>query len=191
MQFQAFDPEIEVNGQTILSVVKGMLTGGWLGEKMLRDEGIDEPKPGEWYGQQAWLNAFRNISEKVGALTLRKIGNSIPETADWPPQINDVHGALASIDVAYHLNHRKQGTILFDLETGAMSEGIGHYTYATAGDAEGRMVCENPYPCEFDLGIIQAAANKFKPEGAAVVVEHEAGSCRKDGAEACAYHVSW
>jgi hypothetical protein len=191
MQFKAFEPEVEVNGQTVLAVVAGMKSATWVAERMLAAEGIVEPKPHEWYSQQAWLNAFRAIGERVGDLTLRKIGNSIPENADWPPGVSDVPGALASIDIAYHLNHRLHGDVLMNLETGEMSEGIGHYGFTATDDHTGVMVCRNPYPCEFDRGIIEAAAIKFRPIGSNIKVEHAPGPCRKRAAEACTYDIHW
>jgi hypothetical protein len=191
MQFQAFDPDVEVNGQTVLAVVAGMKSATWVAERMLAAEGIVDPQPNEWYGQQAWLNAFKAISERVGGLTLRKIGNSIPENADWPPDVSDVPGALASIDVAYHLNHRLHGHVLMNLETGSMSEGIGHYGFAAIDDHAASMTCRNPYPCDFDRGIIEAAALKFRPVGSNLKVDHAAGDCRKKGAESCTYEVHW
>jgi len=191
MQFQAFDPSIEVNGQTVLAVVKGMPLAPWLAEQILASEGVSNPQPGEWYSQQAWLNAFRIVSEKVGPLTLHKIGQSIPDNADWPPGIDDIHAALASIDVAYHLNHRRGTTVLMDLETGTMEEGIGHYAYEGVDDTHGTMVCENPYPCDFDSGIIEATARRFQTPDAALTIVHGPKSCRKRGDESCTYHISW
>jgi hypothetical protein len=190
MQYKALDPEIEVNGQTVLSVVKGAGSAGWLVEKMLADQGIVDPQPGEWYSQQAWLDAFRTISDKVGVLTLHKIGASIPESADWPPDVTGIHEAMASIDIAYHLNHRRHGVALIELATRTMHEGIGHYTYSRAGETEGLMECDDPYPCDFDRGIIEATAGTFKPPEATVRVLHGSG-CRKQGAPSCVYHIMW
>ncbi len=51
------------------------------------------------------------------------------------------------------------------------------------------MVCENPYPCAFDRGIIQAMAARFEP--AAQVKHVDLGGCRKKAAESCSYLVSW
>lgn len=191
MQFQSFDPDVEVNGQTVLAVVAGMKSATWVAERMLAAEGIDAPRADEWYSQQAWLNAFRAISDRVGGLTLRKIGNSILENADWPPNVSDVPGALASIDVAYHLNHRPHGDVLMDLGTGTMGEGIGHYGFTAIDQHTGVMVCRNPYPCDFDFGIIEAAATKFRPVGSNLRVTHVVGDCRKRGAESCTYEIVW
>ena len=87
-QFVAFAPEVEVNGETVLSVVDGM---GFLKDRgiaILAENGIINPRPGNWYPQQSWLNAFRSISEKIGPKTLFMIGKSIPENAQWPPDVD-------------------------------------------------------------------------------------------------------
>ena len=55
------------------------------------------------------------------------------------------------------------------------------------------MICKNPYPCDFDKGIIKAVAKKFKPKDSVnIIVEHdESAPCRKKGADSCTYLVSW
>ncbi|MFH0875027.1 MAG: hypothetical protein V1859_03755 [archaeon] len=190
-QYKAFNTQVEVNGETILSVVKGMVAQD-MAVKILADNKINNPKPGNWYSQQNWLNAFRNIGEKISSLALLEIGKKIPDNAQWPPQIKTIDQALSSIDVAYHLNHRLNGRIMFDPATGNMQEGIGHYGYEKTGSKTAKMVCNNPYPCEFDRGIIQSVALKFKPEGSRPVVLHDdTKPCRKKGADSCTYNISW
>jgi len=130
----------------------------------------------QWYSQQSWLDAFRIIAEKIGPRTLFRIGQKIPGNAVFPPQINDVHSALQSIDLAYHANHKNFG-----------SEGIGHYIYQKTGEKEAMITCDNPYPCDFDIGIITAMAKKFS-HFAKVRHEHV---CRKDGYKTCTYTVKW
>lgn len=91
-EFIAFTPGIEVNGQTVLSVVEGS-TIKKSAYKYLAKCGIDNPVPGQWYSQQSWLDAFRAIATEVGHMTLYQIGRKIPENADWPPQVRDIHDA--------------------------------------------------------------------------------------------------
>jgi hypothetical protein len=190
-EFVAFTPGVEVNGQTVLSVVEGCAIKK-SALRHLSKNGIVDPEPGKWYSQQAWLDAFRSIATEVGHNTLLLIGRKIPENAAWPPQVIDIHGALASIDIAYHMNHRINGKVLFDPATGVLTEGIGHYGYRKIDDHTARMVCHNPYPCDFDRGIIESAANKFKAAGFRVTVVHDdQAHCRKTGAAECSYTVSW
>lgn len=191
-EYQAIVKDAEVNGETVLSVVSGMEIFKQEALKILSDNGIKDPKPGQWYPQQSWLNAFRSISNSVGRNTLFLIGKKIPESAQWPPFVNSIETALASIDIAYHMNHRIKGTVLFDPKSGKMTEGIGHYNFSKVGERNVKMICDNPYPCDFDRGIIEAAAKKFKPDDAVINIAHDASqTCRSKGGGACTYIVTW
>ncbi len=177
-QFKAFSEGVEVNGETVLSIVDGMGAMRFMAMQILKDVGIVDPKPGQWFPQQAWLDAFKKISESIGANTLLQIGQKIPENAQFPPQIDSIDKALAAIDVAYHMNHRKGE--------------IGSYGYASDGPNKATLVCSNPYPCDFDRGIINAMARRFAPKGVTPKVVHDdTAACRRKGGESCTYHVSW
>jgi hypothetical protein len=176
--FKAYDTKVEVNGETVLSVVDGMGAFKDRALKILADCGIPNPAPGQWYPQQSWLNAFKKISDTIGPNTLYSIGVRIPENAKFPPQIDTVDKALTAIDMAYHMNHRNGE--------------IGHYNFEKLGENSARVVCPNPYPCDFDRGIVEAMARKFKPAGRVLVVDHdEKAPCRKKGGDSCTYNVSW
>ncbi|MBI5835974.1 MAG: hypothetical protein HZB25_01905 [Candidatus Eisenbacteria bacterium] len=128
--------------------------------------------------QQSWLDAFREIAEKTGPATLRAIGRRIPDTAIWPPEVNSIPAALTSIDVAYHMNHR--------------GGEVGSYHFELLGARSGRVVCDNPYPCSFDLGIVERTVAKFAPPGTNPLVRHDpAASCRETGGTSCTYLVEW
>ena len=177
-QFYALAPGVEVNGAAVLSVVRGMVAFEDMALGILAAHGIVAPKEGEWYPQQAWLDAFREIAERIGGSTLKTIGRSIPNTALWPPDVDTIEKALASIDVAYHLNHR--------------GGEIGHYVLVETAPRSAKMVCGNPYPCQFDLGIIEATAKKFAPRGVSPLVRHDdTQECRNTGGESCTYNISW
>jgi hypothetical protein len=197
MQFIAFEPGIEVNGQTVFSIVDGLGHFKSIAKDVLLSAGIGSEVDGElkidingWYSHDAWLKAFEVISKEIGDYTLKQIGLKIPENAQFPPWVKDIDSAIRSIDIAYHMNHRKNGKPLFDINTGEMTEGIGHYGYKRIPDQ--KMIvseCINPYPCAFDLGIITAMAKKF--EISASVMHDDSKSCRKNGANGCTYIVTW
>jgi hypothetical protein len=177
-QFQAFSPQVKVNGQTVLSVIKGMGAFKESAAKILQRNGIPDPQPMGWYPQQAWLNAFREIAQTIGASTLHQIGLSIPGSAKFPPGVNTIEKALESLDVAYHLNHQ--------------GGEIGHYQFSKTGPKQVVMTCRNPYPCEFDRGIILAIARQFQSAGTVVRVQHDAAKpCRTKQGDSCTYLVSW
>lgn len=190
-QFKALNPEMEVNGQTVLSIVNGLGEMKSMGLRILKRNNIHDPEPHNWYSQQDWLNAFKYFAEKVGPNTLFLIGNSIPENADFPADIDNIEKALPSLDIAYHMNHRLNGEQLFNPENGQMKEGIGHYLHKKIDDNKAEIICDNPYPCDFDMGIIDAIAKKFKYDGSFTKVVHAYGSCRKNGDDHCRYVVSW
>jgi hypothetical protein len=198
MQFKAAESGIEVLGQTVYAVVDGFGAFSMIGSKYLADVGLGSLGPDGviqlvnegWYAQERWLTAFERISREIGDSALHLIGKRIPLNAVFPPWVTDVDSAIRSVDVAYHLNHRKQGQVMFDLEKGTMLEGIGHYGYAREDGAKPRIVsrCDNPYPCAFDQGILTSMTQRFARSGR---VEHAPGDCRKQGAETCTYVVTW
>lgn len=198
MQFVSFEPGIEVNGQTVYSIFDGFATFKTIAGDILESEGIGTMSKEEgflldsaaWYPQDNWLRAFQRVAEKLGDPVLFSIGRKIPENAIFPPWVIDIDSAIRSIDVAYHLNHRKNGTVMFDPQTGTMLEGIGHYGYQrTEGKNEIISVCENPYPCHFDRGILTTMALRFQP--AARIRHDDTRSCRNKGGQSCTYVVVW
>jgi len=199
MEFQPFESGIEVNGQTVWSIVDGFMLSKATPTRVLLEEGIGtlgpdgvvRIDPAAWYSQEAWLRAFQKISNALGMQVLLNIGKRIPENAIFPPWVVDVESAIRSIDIAYHLNHRKGGKVMFDLNTHEMLEGIGHYGFERPHPTKPLIVseCRNPYPCAFDRGILSAMARRFAPT--ATVVHLDEHVCRRTGAEACTYHVKW
>lgn len=167
-----------VNGQTVLAVVKGMGAFAGSGSDILSRHGIKAIDPAGWYPQQAWLDAFQEIAASIGPRTLSQIGMSIPNNAKFPPGIDNVEKALASIDVAYHMNHR--------------GGEIGHYTFTKTGERSGVMVCQNPYPCVFDSGLVEAMVRRFLPAGGTPKVAHDASKpCRAKQGNSCTLLISW
>jgi hypothetical protein len=74
-----------------------------------------------------------------------------------------------------------------------MREGIGHSGFEEAEKAKAKMICNNPYPCDFDRGSVEAVAKRFKPAGssAARVTHDDSAPYRKKGGDACTYLVEW
>lgn len=175
---KTFSPNIQVVGATVLSLLNGLGPFKVTGEKILAVNGIADLKPDGWYPLQNWLNALKEIAKKMGISTLMAIGKMIPDNAQWPPQIDSIEKGLASIDVAYHMNHR--------------GGDVGYYRFKKTGLQEGKMVCKNPYPSDFDQGIIQAVARRFAAPGTSPTVKlDESAPTRKKGADSCTYLIKW
>jgi len=193
VSYKTFEHGIEVNGSTMMSVIAGFGDFRALADRALSNAGLSDivDSPTSWYPQQAWLDAFKAISEKVGASVLLKIGKEIPVHAELPPTMNSIETVLPGIDVAYHMNHRNiKGEILFDPNRAKpMLEGIGHYGFEQKEGNKAVMVCNNPYPCDFDRGLIDAFASRFKPLSR--VTHDDSEPCRKQGANTCTYIIEW
>lgn len=181
-QFISFAPNVEVNGETVLTMVNAF--PDYIREvslQYLAENGIKKPKPGRWYSQQAWLDCFRQISLNFGPSTLFQIGKNIPQNAQFPADINSLEKALSSINIAYKMNHRKGE--------------IGYYKLLRfdAANQQAYMECKNPYPCHFDRGIITAMVRKYNPSGYPYgVVELEPQRVgRLNGANASCYIIKW
>jgi hypothetical protein len=191
MQFVAFDERVEVSGKSVLAVVHGM--GAWedTGRRILARTGIEDPVVTGWYPQQAWLDAFKEIAEKIGNRTLFSIGKKIIARGEFPPDVATVGQALERLDIGYHRHHRIEGRVLFDPVTRTLGEGIGHYRARLDGDRSATLTVDTPLPCAFDRGAVTAIAERFKPEGSVVIRIGHGRACRGRDAAECVYEVEW
>jgi hypothetical protein len=198
MQFKAFEPGVEVFGGCVETFLEAFKLFPSLALKRLVAQGIGTMKGKNdveidrqgWYPLEKWLAAYEDFATSVGPRAVFQMGQHVPRYAVFPPTVNDIHSALASVDVAYHMNHRKNGKVMFDPATGQKLKGIGSYGYkAVPGKKEVISVCENPYACEFDRGILSTMASRF--EKSARVVHDDRAPCRKNGADSCTYMTTW
>ena len=180
--YEAFDQNVEINGQTVLTIVEegmGRFSETYRERAIatLAAEGISDPERKEWYPQQAWLNAFETMAEKLQPHVLDRLGEQLPEIANWPNEFETVPEGLQSIDEAYQRNHR--------------GGEIGHYRFEQTGDRAGEVTCYNPYPCPFDRGLIRGVAKQYASVDAFVFIEETGETCRRDGDDTCVYTVYW
>ena len=173
--YKALDPNVEVIGAAIMAITNSM---GDAAAPILKKHSLYPLVYENWYKQQDWLNAFSEISAE-SFMNLVAVGLKIPDSAVWPPDIQTVHDALSSINVAYNMNHRYGE--------------IGGYHYEKTGETSGKMICDNPYPSDFDYGIIYRTVQKFTdPENSNFVVRVDASQpTRKRGESSCTYLITW
>lgn len=173
-EFVSFEPDVEVQGGVLAAWIAG--TQGKI-MPYLDKHGITEVSPTGWYKLQAALDALHEFSRMS---SLFNAGLLIPEHAVFPPGIETLHDVLAALNVAYHMNHRNGE--------------IGTYKLTVIDDHHLQMVAENPYPCEFDVGLLAYLARHFPVNGtdAEVTIIHDPDApCRKNGAHSCTFHLTW
>ena len=174
-EYVAFEPQVQVKGAAILATLLGV--GRDLVDPVARKCGLVDIQENEWYLQQAWLDTLKSLDENRtgGTLNMVSVGLTVPDTANWPTDIDSIEAALFSIDVAYHMNHRNGE--------------IGQYRAQQINEHLIDVICDNPYPCDFDYGIIYGVARRFRPKDMGFSITHDPGTCRRRGDKACVYHV--
>jgi hypothetical protein len=195
---QMYYAGIENSGIGVKVIVAGFGNFSLLASKYLAEEnlgrtdasGILEIDPDQWYPVENFRRALKKIAGEVGEQVVKLVGQEIPKNAVFPPHINSIETALASLDAAMHMGHRKLGMPMFDMDTGRIEEGIGHLAYEkTPGKNEIIMRCDSPYPCAMDLGLVTAMAQRFQPR--ARVVHEPKPLCKDHGGTRCKYTVTW
>ncbi|WP_226482453.1 4-vinyl reductase [Natrinema amylolyticum] len=171
--------DAEVIGRSPLSyIAAGESVSSFVGKQItskLAEYGLEDIESDEWYPLEIPLAMLYDMRDEYGAVRMQNMGQNVPQHVEFPPELTEVDNALRAIDTAYHQNHR--------------GSEIGFYEFQTEGSSEGVMTCENPYPCEFDKGLIRGVAKKFANNP--VEVEEVGDQCRSDGDQCCEYRIKW
>ncbi|MGH1335826.1 MAG: hypothetical protein ACRBFS_06830 [Aureispira sp.] len=156
---KVFDTTGKVLGQALLTSIMGLPTFAQNNMlKTLATLGIPDPDPKAWYDLQIALDFYDKVTEDFGPNTLFDLGKAVPEKAVFPSGVDSIDSGMNLIDTAYNMNH-KEGD-------------IGFYKLISH-DVENKKIimhCYNPYPCNFDRGLLTAMARKFKT-GVRVIVD--------------------
>jgi hypothetical protein len=170
----------KVNGAVLKAYLSAFGPYQKRGEQVLcKQFGVDEiiGAPDAWYPLPEFFKALAEFQKQFGQEFMRKVGQGIFANAVFPPGIDSLEKAMAMINEAYYMNHQ--------IEPGA----IGGYQWKQDGPGKGTMVCDNPYPCHFDFGILEVIAKTFNPK--AKVTHVEGGACRHKDGDSCTYLVEW
>ncbi len=187
---------VEVQGGVILGFLQGMGVFKQTALKILNEHGISDPKASRWYPLEPLQLVFKKMEDEGRSSTLKLIGAAVINTAQWP-EIKSLGKSLCSLDISYHMNHRRNGKECFDPRTGKVIESkLGHCILVPPNRNGGNraiLINASFYPCEFVLGMVQALAHKFKPKECShyAKVRHDPVECRKKGKETCRYIIEW
>lgn len=196
MNIEQVEPDIEINRTGVEVVVDGFRGFTLLAHQIMIAEGVGTddgegtlvlPK-GAWLNLRKYLKSLRRIEQEIGSQVLVDGGQTVPKHANLPPTITDIHSALGSLDIAYHMNHRRHGETLFNPANGTMTEGIGHYRFnAKPGESKIEIVTDTPYPCAYDKGVVLGMAQRFKSNAQLA----HGPACRSKGGASCTYTLTW
>jgi hypothetical protein len=174
-------PRIEIWGGCLLGMARGLESQGVAWPQVLEllgRSGIFQPQKEAWYPLPNHLAFLAEVEREHGREVLRVMGRFVPDAARFPPEPDTLEQALHLLDVAYQVNHRRGN--------------IGRYHCQSLAPGHAEMLCENPYPCELDQGILERILERFGGAREALSVTHRSGPhCRRLGAKACLYDLRW
>lgn len=174
--YQTFHPNNEAKGAAILAAMAAL--DAKQVKKLMEANGIESVDAETWYPQELELNILKSINSQ-NFLDMVSVGMKIPEIAAFPPNITDVHGALGLLDAAYHMNVR--------------GPEVGEYRYEKTGERSATVTAYNPYPSDFDYGLIYSLVKRFRPNDskAVLVKRDDTMANRNNGGDSCVYHITW
>ena len=179
IEFEVRSDGIQVCGKVLDTFLTALGPFRSRGERVLaRACGVDKVDTAgdQFYPQRGYMEALKEFQGQFGPDFLQNVGALIFEKAIFPPDIASAAQALAICDTAYQMNHRNADGLI----------GGYHWTPAPTG---GRMVCDNPYPCSFDKGILYGMLRRFGVQGS--ILHESPQTCRHLGAQTCTYLVEW
>ena len=179
-EFRIEAGKAQVNGKVVETYMAAMGPYAGRGEQVLkRNLGVAELvyDGTTFYALDSFLKTLEEFQSQLGQPFLKSMGKFIFSKAEFPPDITTLEGAMNLLNTAYYMNHQT--------EPGA----IGAYAWRAESDHRGTMVCDNPYPCAFDQGLLETIAKRFVPE--ARVTHDPAQGCRHDQGDVCVYTIEW
>ncbi len=175
-EYITFDPANEIIGHGALANITALDRDDI--QHFLQKHNLTDIEPDSWYPHQPIMDLLRDINE-ANFLNLVAVGMNVPKVAAFPPHIDSIEKALGMLDIAYQMNHR--------------GPDIGYYHFESTGERSGKMICKNPYPSDFDYGLVYALVKNFRPADSVdfSVVRDETVKNRTTGGDTCVYHIEW
>jgi hypothetical protein len=151
MDFICTDPKAMVRAANVRATLDAFQLVPTMGQRLIARHRLDlqELTPDKFVPVQRWLDALKEIQERVGTTVVRQVGTRIIENADFPPSFPSVEAILKGLDAIYHLNHRGE---------------VGHYH---CDERTGALVirCETPYPRHFEWGLVEGICRNKAARG--------------------------
>lgn len=172
---------LETQGSCVMSFLLAFPNHKEIFLSILERNRIKDVKHNSWHPTSSVLGAFEEITNSFSEFFLFEIGKCLPKTVKFPEKISCLESALRSINLAYHMNHRHGNPGYYKLLTFNKDSRVATFE------------CHNPYPSEFDRGIIYKIVERFKPKDSKEisVTFDDTIEGRKLGGDSCFYKISW
>ncbi|MDC0712895.1 hypothetical protein POL68_30820 [Stigmatella sp. ncwal1] len=170
---------VEVMGNTARTLfgVVGLLEQET--RRIITAHGIPALAQQAWYPLQKLLLCLNDIRSHIGPYTVHALGRHTARHITFAPSVDSFGESLFSLNEVYRMHHRGSGE-------------IGGFHYQPQSGRSAHVRCDNPYPCEFDQGLLESLFELFPPpESFRLRVTHAPASCRSKAADTCVYHLQW
>lgn len=169
------EPGAEIIGQALLyfGSVLGMDDAA-LGP-YLKKHGLDHLVPDQWYPHQACLDLLKELDELD---YFHGIALGVNAIAIFSPPQPSMEIAFQSMDISYFRAHR------------GVSSG---YRYEMTGPRSAKVICNNPYPSDFDYAIVYSTVKNSLPADSTTftVVRDDSVQNRTNGGDTDVFLVAW
>lgn len=138
--------------------------------------GLLNPSTKAWHAHRDVVQMIHEVASGNNDCDLYATGAIVQACFGLSDVTGGVDMALAAVDDYYQSTHRGPdagGYQLLKWKCGTIS-----------------VTCNNPYPCDFDRGMLESLVKRFAPPGTVLGVAHDHDArCRDLGDHACTYKV--
>lgn len=179
MQPFTCDPETQLTGQTVLSLITNINYQDI--ETIIEKHGLSQVDPQSWYSLQNVLNVLKEISVASGStFNFVGIGVAAAQLATIPPEMENftLEQILQQYSKLYQMRHR--------------GGNAGSITVEKISDSHLKIIMDTPYPDDVMYGVMYGYARRLLPAGTRVVVKYDDSQPRVgEGGTVTILHVIW
>lgn len=160
MRYLTCDPNVEVIGASMLSIVENMRADEI--RPLLEKHNLTTIEPDKWYPAQDWLSAMNEIAQHPDTTpNFVAIGMEVATNIILPPDLDSptLPQMLEMWDALYHMQHR--------------GGDIGYVKTEKLGEKHYRTTHVHLYPDDFTYGIAYGWCRRFLPPGTRFTVKYE------------------
>jgi len=181
-KYQAFDPNTEVNGYSMLGFIQCLRKEEI--RPYLEMRGLDNIDPEGWYPLQSWLDVLSDLAEKRPGQSMFDfvaVGMKVLEMTHFPPGFETLSlpKMLAAGNEAYAKVQHRGGD-------------AGEVVLEVIDPHHCVQKVRAPYPDDFWYGIFYGFCRRYLPPGTHFTVYYDENMPRREqGGEQTLIHITW
>lgn len=150
--------------------------------ELFAEYGLEDVEPDEFYPGGRISDAFFDVVDSVGEMTMRQGGEQMGRDVPWPPGVDEPHEGLATIDAVHQEAARASKDAPASIQRPA-----GGYTHERLGPSSAHVgITENyPYPQIMAEGVFVGIVEGLGVRSATI------SETTPQGDEIAAWEISW